>query len=299
MAKPEQKYALVSGASSGIGYQLAIALSNKGYKVFGCAPEANMWEMKPLTEEYGVVAFACDITNVEDVKKAAKLVGEQTGGRLDILYNNAGIGIGGPAVEIPDEDVEKVFRVNVFGHIYMTKYMVDYVIAAKGKIVYTASVAARVPLSWMGAYCATKAAIEQYARVLQGEMKPFGVSVHSVITGGVNTGLLDPINVTSYAESRYNVDGFYESMASLAGMSVNPRTSISAKKYAEQVVGKITGRCSFTGFNIYKGSLAYTLHLMSKLFPFWLLQWGMGFHFRLLRVWKLLRKQQKTKKKNI
>lgn len=131
----QQKYALITGASSGIGYQLAIAFSKKGYKVFGCAPESVLFEMKPLTEEYGVVAFGCDITNIDDVKKAAKLVGEQTGGRLDILYNNAGISFGGPAVEMPDDELVKIFNVNTIGHITMTKYMVDYVIAAKGTIV--------------------------------------------------------------------------------------------------------------------------------------------------------------------
>lgn len=293
---PEQKYALITGASSGIGYQLAIALSKKGYKVFGCAPESNLWEMKPLTKEYGVVAFGCDITKIDDVKKAAKLIGEQTGGRLHILYNNAGIALGGASVEMTDEDLVRIFNVNTIGHILVTKYMVDYVIAAKGTIVFTSSVAARIPLSWAGPYCATKAAIDQYAMVLHGEMKPFGVHVHSVITGGVDTGLLDTIDLNKNAAgTRYDVEGLYESMWSLRNMSRNQRTTMSPEKYAKKIVHRIT-KTRDVGFNIYEGALAYTLHLCNRWAPLWLVEWGTAFHFSQLKVFRNLKKKLKSKK---
>lgn len=293
---PQQKYALITGASSGIGYQLAIAFSKKGYKVFGCAPESVLFEMKPLTEEYGVVAFGCDITNIDDVKKAAKLVGEQTGGRLDILYNNAGISFGGPAVEMPDEELVKIFNVNTIGHITMTKYMIDYVIAAKGTIVFTSSVAARIPLSWAGPYCATKAAIDMYAMVLHGEMKPFGVSVHSVITGGVDTSLLDTIDLNRNAsDSRFDVDGLYDSMWSLRNMSRNKYTTLSPEKYANRIVRKISSIWGI-GFNIYEGAFAYSLHLASRYAPFFLVEWGTAFHFNQLKVFRNIRRKLLSKK---
>lgn len=65
----------------------------------------------------------------------------------------------------------------------MTKHFAPLVIKSKGSIIFTSSVAARVPLSWISAYSATKAAIDAYAKTLHGEMEPFGVKVHSVITG--------------------------------------------------------------------------------------------------------------------
>ncbi|KAK6205520.1 uncharacterized protein RJT21DRAFT_16480 [Scheffersomyces amazonensis] len=287
MSDSNQKYALISGASSGIGYQLAIVLSKKGYKVLGSAPEKLLWEMNPLKEEYGVIPFACDITSVEEIKKGAEFVKQQTGGRLDILYNNAGISVGGPSVEIDDDDLERLFKINTLGHIYMTKYMIDFVIAAKGTIVYTSSVCARCPLSWVGAYCATKSAIDSYASVLRMEMKPFGVRVHSVITGGVDTAICDSNVKVSMAGSRYDVPGVLESLRSSAMMSRD--LNISAEDYAKQVVAVITKK-SDPGFNIYRGARSYFLHWVSRFVPLWLVEYGIARHFKQLVVLRNLKK---------
>lgn len=109
----------------------------------------------------------------KDVEAAASKVSQITGGRLDILYNNAGISnLGGPAIEYDDDKLRLLFDVNVLGHMYVTKYFSDMVIQAKGTVVFTSSVAARVPLSWVSAYNATKSAIDQYALGLRAEMKP-------------------------------------------------------------------------------------------------------------------------------
>ncbi|KAK6461439.1 hypothetical protein DFJ63DRAFT_182307 [Scheffersomyces coipomensis] len=284
----QQKYALISGASSGIGYQLAISLSKRGYKVFGCVPEFAIWEMKPLAEKYGVVPFVCDISKLEDIKKAAEFIKEQTGGRLDILYNNAGISFGGPSVEFDDDALVRLFNVNTLGHIYMTKYMIDYVIETKGIVVYTASIAARAPLSWIGPYCATKAAIDQYAKVLHMEMEPFGVRVHSVITGGVDTAICDSNVKNSVAGSRFDVPGIYESLSASCTMSRD--LSISPESYAEQVVSTITRKYD-PGFNIYRGALAYFTHFASRFLPVWVLNLGVAYHFKQLVVLRNLRKR--------
>lgn len=290
-----QKYALITGASSGIGYEIAKLLSTKGYKVIGCAPELDLWEMAPIVKEHGVIPVACDITKIPDILKLQKVVEEHAEGRLDILYNNAGITFGGPAVEFEDGKLLKLFQVNVLGHIYVTKYLINYVIAAKGSIVFTSSVAARVPLSWVAAYCSTKAAIDQYALVLHGEMKQYGVRVHSVITGGVDTAICDPITaVSSLHGSLFEVPAAYDSIKSAGNMSRNQRTSIPPSKYAQQVVAKITASRD-VGFNIYKGAFAYTLHLLSRFVPLFLLEWGMAFHFKQLKVWAQLRKKLKQK----
>jgi 1-acylglycerone phosphate reductase len=287
-----QKYALVTGASSGIGYEVSIALSKRGYKVFGCAPKSAVWEMEPL-EEYGVVPYACDITDVESIKQFAQFIKENTeGGRLDILYNNAGIYTSGPACEIPEESLEKVFKVNVFGHIYMTKYMVDYVIATKGSIVFTSSVAGRIQLSWSSAYCASKAAIDQYALVLHGEMKPFGVRVHSIITGGVDTAICDLSQISSLLGSRYDVDGVYDSIRASARMSRDRPYPV--KSYAEGVVAKITNKRDV--FNIYKGRLAYTLNFLGRFLPLWFSELCIMIYFKQLSVLNKVKKLARKKK---
>lgn len=297
MTNTDQKYALITGASSGIGYAMAVSLSKRGYKVFGCSPKADTFLMKPLTEQYGVVAFECDITNLEDIKKASKLIKEETGGKLHILYNNGGISIGGPAIDYDESELNKLFQVNVIGHINMTKHMADYVIACQGTIVFTSSVASIIPLSWVSAYNATKAAINMYAKTLHAEMKPFGVKVYSVITGGVNTAICDQNVKSSIAGSRYDVDGIYESLYSSANMSRNYSTTEDPEVYAEGIADKITSSKSF-GFNIYKGAKAYTLYLLTLIMPLFLIQWGVAYHFKQLRVFRNIRKLVSKPKKD-
>lgn len=280
------KYALITGAASGIGYQMAISLHKRGYSIIGVSIESDAWGMKSLQEQIGLIPIILDITDIEGIKAAVVEVTKITGGRLDILYNNAGISnLGGPAIEYDDLKLQLLFNVNVLGHMYMTKYFSDLIINAKGTIVFTSSVAARVPLSWVSAYCATKAAIDQYAFVLRGEMKPFGVKVYSVITGGVNTAICDPYSSPCLLSEKYDVEGVYDSIRSSADMSRNPRTSISAAKYAEQVAGQITKNRD-VGFNIYRGFAAYTLHLVRWYLPLWLVEWGTQFHFKQRAVFR-------------
>ncbi|KAF3989092.1 hypothetical protein FT663_03763 [Candidozyma haemuli var. vulneris] len=291
------KYALITGASSGIGYQMALALHKRGYSIIGVSPERDLWGMKPLQKEIGLVPLALDITKPKDVEAAAEKVREITGGRLDILYNNAGISnLGGPAIEYDDDKLRLLFDVNVLGHMYVTKYFSDMVINAKGTIVFTSSVAARVPLSWVSAYCATKSAIDQYALGLRAELKPFGVKVHSVITGGVNTAICDPLSTPTLFSPKYDVPGIYESIMASADMSRNPKTSISAEKYANQVAGQITKKRD-VGFNIYRGYRAYFLHFLRFWCPLWLCEIGIQRHFKQYAVLRAIAKVVKKRSK--
>lgn len=297
-SKPQNsRYAVITGASSGIGYEMSRALHRRGYTVIGIAPERDAWGFTGLVKEIGLIPVACDITNTKDVQSAAEQVKQITGGKVHILYNNAGISnLGGPAIEYDDDKLKLLFDVNVLGHMYVTKYFADQVIEAQGLIIFTALVAARVPLSWVSAYCATKAAIDQYALVLRGEMKPFGVRVHSVITGGVNTAICDPLALPVLLTDRYNVEGVYESIHALANMSRNEWTSVPASKYAEQVATQITKKRD-VGFNIYRGKAAYLLHLLRWYSPVWFLEFCLQWHFKQYRVLKRVAKAFKASRK--
>lgn len=271
------KYALITGAALGIGYELSKAFHRRGFTILGMGIPGDSDQLDSLRKEIGLIPIIGDISNVEDVKAAADIVLRETDGKLDILYNNAGIcNVGGPAIDADDDGLRRIFEVNVLGQMFMTKYMSDYIIAAKGTIVFTASVAGRVPLSWTLAYSSTKAAIDQYALSLRGEMAPFGVKVHSVITGGVNTAIADSMGQqlnlmekTGIPTKHYNVIGLVESLRASALMS-RRSTSMPANTYAEKVVAKILGRCS--GFNIYEGSKAWTLHLLRWYSPVWFME---------------------------
>lgn len=291
------KYALISGGAGGIGVQLCISFAKRGYTVFAFAPESHLFEIKPIQKQYSnIIPYGFDITDVDQIEKSRQFIIEQTnGGYLDILYNNAGISVASPATEFDNQELIKVFQVNIFGHMYMTKYMSEFVIKSKGSIIFTSSVAAKVPLTWVSLYNATKAAIDAYALNLHTEMKPFGVRVHSVITGGVDTGICDSNMKTAMAlDSQFDVEGIYVSMNASAMMSRN--TNISPEKYAESVVKDIISRRD--RFNLYKGARAYLLYFVGKFFPVWLTEYFISRFFKALPVWKNIRARVAQDSKN-
>lgn len=293
MVGVKQQYALITGASSGIGYSLAKEFSRNNYKVFGLSPESVIHLQKPLEKEFGVISIACDITNIEDIENAKKIIELETnGGYLDILYNNAGIAIGAPAIEIPIDQLNRIFQVNVIGHINMTHYFAPFVIKSKGSIIFTSSVAARVPLSWISAYSSTKSAIDSYAKTLHGELEPFGVRVHSIITGGVQTEIGKDENKLEnfeekFSQSSYNVDGMIESIISTQNMSLEK--GIPADKYAKDMVNKIIKKPK--NFNLYGGSHGYLLHFIGLFFPLWIIEYLMQATFKQLKPFSNIRKK--------
>ncbi|GBL48391.1 hypothetical protein CJI97_003615 [Candidozyma auris] len=271
-------YAVVSGASSGIGYNLALILAKRGFKVYGGAPEHTLKAMEPL-KQHGVVPFPLDISKVESVQKAVEFFKDHSGSdQLDLLYNNAGIANGGPGFEFEDQEMLDIFAVNVTGHILMTKYFSPLVIQAKGTIVFTASVAAIVPLSWTSLYCSTKAAIDAYAKGIRPELEPYGVRVYSIITGGIDTPIAQPkMGEISQrvAELPYHIPGLEESIRASAGMT---KTGTQPFKYAERVLNKVLK--GYRGFNIYEGHRAGLLKFMSRWFPLWLQYFLIGSFFK-------------------
>lgn len=286
------KYALITGASSGIGYAMALALAKGGYKVFATSPAKSLFLMKPLQEQ-GIITIELDVADLDSIKAAVESVKKVTS-QLDILYNNAGIARGGPAIDMDEEDVNAMFQVNVIGQMNVTKHFSDLVIAGRGTIVFTSSVASLVPLSWASTYCATKAAIDMYAKSLRPEMAPFGVKVYSVITGGVDTAICDEMRSAKLYGSKYDVDGFYDSAYEAANMSRNPKTTEDPDIYAEGIAKKITKKRD-QGFNLYKGGKAYTLYLLSLFSPLWFVYLAIQIHFKQFRVFKNLKKVYKRK----
>lgn len=281
------KYALVTGASSGIGYNLAISLSKRGYTVFGGAPEHELSSME-LLKSHGVIPFAIDIRSADLIKNAVELVRNTTNDdKLDLLYNNAGIAIGGPGFVFDDAEVQNFISINLTGHILVTKYFAPFVINARGIIVYTASVAAIIPLLWTSIYCATKAGIDAYARGIRAELLPFGVSVHSVITGGVRTQIAHKAHGGKpFVDPGFNVEGLQESLESTLAMA-NDGTPPDV--YADRVVKKITR--GYSGFRIYEGHMARILKFVSAWVPLWLQYYLIGRHFKQLRVFADIRKR--------
>ena len=164
--------ALVTGASSGIGKATALALVEAGFDVVGTS--RNTSRVRPLV---GVTFVDLDVTSDESVATAVRGVIERFG-RLDVLVNNAGSGAAGAAEESSVAQDQRVFDINFFGLVRMTKAVLPHMRAAgSGRIINISSVLGLVPAPFMASYAATKHAIEGYSESVDHEVREYGVRV--------------------------------------------------------------------------------------------------------------------------
>src|SRR5436305_880247 len=154
MAVETQPVALVTGASSGIGEAAARALAVAGFTVYGTSRRAIAGE-----ERDGVVFLPADVTDDESVAGAVRAVLDRSG-RIDVLVNNAGLGVAGAAEESSIEQARALFDTNVFGSIRMTRAVLPQMREqGNGRIINVSSVLGLVPAPFSALYSATKHAI--------------------------------------------------------------------------------------------------------------------------------------------
>ncbi|ODQ78272.1 hypothetical protein BABINDRAFT_162927 [Babjeviella inositovora NRRL Y-12698] len=282
-----QKTAVITGASSGIGYALSIEMAKRGYQVYACARR-----LEPMEElkKYGVKTFRCDVSDLQSVLEARAYIEEETNGALDILYNNAGQACNVSAIDATDEQAMQCYQVNVFGPIRMTREFSRLLIKAKGTVVFTGSIAALTPFPWTSIYGSTKAAIHQFAAVLHLEMKPFGVRVINVVTGGVKTNIED--NRPFPATSVYNCPELEAALVVTRRM-VNDNRPMPAVVYAKKVVNHIESGSN--KLNIHRGSMSTILPFLMRWVPRWVVERIIAGMFKLIPLWKALHKKAAEK----
>ncbi|TBW28472.1 SDR family oxidoreductase [Gramella sp. KN1008] len=178
-----EKVVLITGASSGIGKSIATHLSNKGFKVYGTS-------RKPQdSSKYTFNFVQLDVTDKPSIEEAVYEVYEREG-RIDILINNAGMGITGPIEEIPEAEMKKVFETNYFGPLHMIKTVLPVMRRQKsGLIINITSIAGYMGLPYRGIYSATKGALEITAEAYRMEIKQFGIKMTNVAPGDFATNI--------------------------------------------------------------------------------------------------------------
>ncbi len=163
--------AIVTGASGGIGEATARALHSAGYRVFGTSRRA------PATRSPGIEYLVCDVTGEDSVQAAVGEVLSQAG-RIDLLVNNAGVGLVAGAEESSVEQAKSLFDVNLFGVFRMTKAVLPTMRRqGSGRIVNISSVLGLIPAPFMALYAASKHALEGYSESLDHEIRGSGVRV--------------------------------------------------------------------------------------------------------------------------
>jgi NAD(P)-dependent dehydrogenase (short-subunit alcohol dehydrogenase family) len=182
MAFETGRVALVTGASVGIGEAAARALVGAGFTVYGTSRRAAAGETRD-----GVVFLPLDVTDNESVAGVVRGVLERSG-RIDVLVNNAGVGVAGAAEESSIEQARALFETNVFGAIRMTRAVLPHMREqGGGRIINVSSVLGFLPAPFMALYAATKHAIEGYSESLDHEVRDHGVRVLLVEPGYTRT----------------------------------------------------------------------------------------------------------------
>ena len=181
----QEKVAVVTGASTGIGRATARMLKSRGWRVFPTA--RNRTDLDLLRGE-GFQPVELDLTDPDSVEYAAKEVLELSQGVLGAVVNNAGYGQPGALEDLSRSALRKQFEANVFGTLDFTNRFIPLFRAQQsGRIVLVSSVVGRVVIPLMGAYCASKFALEAIGDELRMELGPAGISVSLVEPGPIKT----------------------------------------------------------------------------------------------------------------
>src|SRR5271170_3303179 len=183
-----KRSAVITGAGSGLGRDIALGLAAKAYRVFGTAISSD--EIADLKKASGgtVNLSQCDITNEAAVKAWAGEVTTQNEGRIDLLISNAGILTPGPLEVLTLNAIRHEFEVNVFGALSVVNSFLPALRKARGRIVQVTTMTATLPLPFNGPSGASKAAFDALAAVYRAELKPFGVDVVLAVAGNMRTG---------------------------------------------------------------------------------------------------------------
>ncbi|MCG2611647.1 SDR family oxidoreductase [Flavobacterium sp. SM15] len=177
------KVVLITGGSSGIGKSIGEFLHSKGFVVYGTS-------RNPQRVENSVFPLvALDVRNTESIQNAISEVIAKSG-RLDIVINNAGVGITGPLEEIPSEEIKNNFETNLFGPIEVMKAVLPQMRSQKsGLIINVTSIAGYMGLPYRSVYSASKGALELITEALRMETKSFGIHITNVAPGDFATNI--------------------------------------------------------------------------------------------------------------
>ncbi len=178
------KVILVTGASSGIGYDAAEAFARQGHRVYAAARRVE--RMEPL-KALGVVPLRMDVTDEASLEAGVRTVLEAEG-RIDALVNNAGYGYFGAIENVPLEEARRQLEVNVFGLARLCQLVIPSMREqGSGRIVNISSVAGKAVLYFGGWYHVSKFSVEALSDALRMELKPFGIDVSMIEPGGIKT----------------------------------------------------------------------------------------------------------------
>ncbi len=189
----EDKVAIVTGGSRGLGRAMALAFAREGASVV--VASTNLARGRAVVDEIEALGgqgfYTCtDVSQADAVQKMVQTVLRRFG-QIDILVNNAGIHLGAPFVEEPEEMWRRLFQVNVLGVVFPSQAVVPHMMERKqGRIVHISSKAAVVGEPGHAAYSASKGAVLSLTRAMAVDLAPYNITVNAVCPGPTYTDML-------------------------------------------------------------------------------------------------------------
>ena len=177
------KVILITGASSGIGKAIGDFLTINGFKVYGTSRDSSNY----LNSKFKLLDL--DVKNLKSISLCVEKI-IKIEGKIDVLINNAGVGITGPLEEIPENEIENNFKTNFFGPINVIKCILPKMRSKnQGLIINITSVAAYVGTPYRSIYSAAKSALDLVSETLNMETKPFNIKVVTIAPGDFATNI--------------------------------------------------------------------------------------------------------------
>lgn len=241
---------MITGTSSGIGKTTAHYLANKEYIVYGLS-------RRQVNDNFN--SIVCDVTDNKTFKKIIEDIYSKEG-RIDILINDAGMGISGAIEYIDNNKTKDLFNINTLAMFDTCQICIPYLKETKGYIVNISSIAAIIPIPYQTAYSASKAAVNLFSEALRLELKDSGIKVSAIMPGDTKTGFTN-------ARVKDNTDKGYESklnksVSRMEQDEQNGKDPLTVTKEIEKVINSNNPKALVSvGFE-YK-----CVYLLSKMLP--------------------------------
>ena len=235
-----EKVAVVTGTSSGIGFETALALAREGYYTYATMRDtAKSDKIKELgkKDNLKISVLELDVDDENSVKNAIRKILDQKQ-RIDILVNNAGWGLWGCVEDVSVDEFKAQFDTNFFSIIRLIQEVGPIMrTQGSGKIINISSVAGRIGFPASPAYISSKFALEGLSECLRLEMAPFGVDVVIIEPGVIKTNFLNPVKLSKKSESNTAYSDITTKVVS--GIKMMAEMGTPPKEVADAVVKSI------------------------------------------------------------
>jgi short-subunit dehydrogenase len=180
--------ALITGSSTGIGFEASLVLARRGYLVFATMRDIKKaGALRKAARRLPVEILSLDVDQPLAARKIVSAIARKTG-RIDVLINNAGFGAFGMLEEFTDEEIKAQYETNVFGLMRVTNAVLPVMRARKsGRILHIGSLAGKMTFAGIGLYCSSKYAVEALTEAMRTEVRPFNIEVAVIEPGSTNT----------------------------------------------------------------------------------------------------------------